>query len=242
MRLTQVQIQIIKETPQPSQLKAMLMLAVMLLAVGAAVFLKPTQHLANQGSKIDLETMIPKQFSGWQMDQAATESIINPQVDAQLSKIYSQTLSRTYHNSQGDRIMLSIAYGDNQSTELQVHRPEVCYTAQGFQIINMAKNLLKTSSGSIPVMQIVTQLGLRNEPITYWVRIGDDVVRGNIEQGLARLRNGLTGKVPDGLLFRVSSISSTSSTAFVLQQSFVDAMLNSMSPDNKAHLVGRLTL
>ena len=30
--------------------------------------------------------------------------------------------------------MLMIAYGESQSDRLQLHHPEVCYTAQGFRV------------------------------------------------------------------------------------------------------------
>jgi EpsI family protein len=38
-------------------------------------------------------------------------------------------------NPQGYRIMLSIAYGKNQSDALQLHKPEICYPAQGFTLL-----------------------------------------------------------------------------------------------------------
>ena len=31
--------------------------------------------------------------------------------------------------------MLSIAYGKNQSDALQLHKPEICYPAQGFTLL-----------------------------------------------------------------------------------------------------------
>lgn len=59
---------------------------------------------------------------------------ITPELANNLDKLYSQTLTRTYINNDGYRIMLSVAYGENQlsSDVTQVHRPEFCYVAQGF--------------------------------------------------------------------------------------------------------------
>ncbi len=179
------------------------------------------------------------QFNDWKIDESATQGVINPQVGAELAEIYSQTFSRTFINSNGDRVMLSIAYGDNQSRKLQVHRPEVCYSAQGFQIDSMVKSEIKTFIGTIPVMQLVAQQGSRNEPITYWVLIGEHVVRGNLEQGIARLRYGLAGFVPDGLLLRVSLISNDNVTAFETEGKFIQELLNAIPDNKRAHLIGK---
>lgn len=225
-----------------ANIKRLLIGFVMVVSSFAAVGLTPRLKMAEQHEKIMLEAIIPTQFNDWTADKIASNGIVNPQVNAELAAIYSQTLSRTFINSNGDRIMLSIAYGDNQSRDLQVHRPEVCYRAQGFEINSMVKSFIKTSSGSIPVMHLVAQQGGRNEPITYWVLIGEHVVRGNLEQGIARLKYGLEGVVPDGLLFRVSTISSDTKAAFVLQQSFVDDLLSALPQGSKSILVGRPSL
>lgn len=136
--------------------------------------------------------------------------------------------------------MLSIAYGGNQSREFQVHRPETCYAAQGFKIDTMVKGTLSTTSGDIPVMRMVANQGERHEPITYWVKIGQKLLRGNLEQGFARLEYGLQGKIPDGLLFRVSSLSTNREEAYRQQGVFVNELLNAVAPTEKFKLIGKL--
>lgn len=210
----------------------------MLLAAGLSVAMAPTKRVADNGSAIDLETIIPKQFGEWQLDPTVAPLLAVPDVQSELYKIYSQTLARTYINNRGERVMLSIAYGGNQNREMQVHRPEVCYPAQGFQLLSKEKGTVHTNFGELPVMRLVAQLGARNEPITYWVRIGDSIVRGNIEQGLARLKHGLAGQVPDGLLFRVSTINADESAAFRAQETFIRDMLVALPPASRARLAG----
>jgi EpsI family protein len=106
----------------------------------------------------------------------------------------------------------------------------------------MTKGLLNTNAGTIPVMHMVAIQGSRIEPITYWIRVGDTVVRGAFEQNMARIRYGLTGKVPDGLLVRVSSISSNVEKAYHIQQGFITAMLLALSRTNQEQLIGRNAL
>ena len=217
-----------------------LILAVILLAgAGLAVAMKPTRHMAEQRPPIDLETAIPKSFAGWRIDNTMAPITVSPDVQAELDKIYTQTVSRTYINGNGDRVMLAVAYGGDQSKATQVHKPEVCYPMQGFQISNMAPAVLETTEGRIPIMRMVATQGQRVEPITYWIAVGDTVVRGALEQNLARLKYGLTGTVPDGILVRVSNISRNASASYALQKQFVDGMLAAMRPEQAARLVGK---
>jgi len=176
--------------------KNVIALCLMLCAAAAAIAIRPTTKLADQRPPLALGQIIPNKFGDWQELPTSNTGIINPQEAELLNEIYSQTLSKSYINSKGYRIMLSIAYGGDQSRDLQVHRPEVCYSAQGFQINAQQKVSLNIDQSPIPAMHINAKLGSRNEPITYWVRIGDKLVRGNLEQGFARLGYGLQGKFP----------------------------------------------
>lgn len=200
----------------------------MLAAAGLALALTPRLKVADQGPKVSLEAMIPKQFGEWKLDETVAPLMVSPDVKALLDKIYNQTLTRTYINSKGERIMLSIAYGGDQSSSMQVHRPEVCYVAQGFQVGRLSKGFIDASGTKLPVMKLVATQGQRIEPITYWVMIGDSAVRGNLEQGFARLKYGLTGKIPSGILIRVSTISANESQSYRIQEQFVRDMLGAV--------------
>jgi EpsI family protein len=210
----------------------------MVISAGAAYMSKPSKKLADLNPPITLEAIVPVQFGDWREQVATQSQIVNPQQQLVLDEIYSQTLSKTFVNANGYRIMLSIAYGGDQSRDLQVHRPEVCYSVQGFAISGMQKVQIPLGDGSLPVMRLQTMLGARAEPVTYWVRIGDKIVRGNIEQGLARLSYGIQGYIADGLLFRVSSIDQDTSTAYKTQGQFVDDLMRAIPTNDKAAFLG----
>lgn len=221
--------------------KNYVLLLVMLAASAIALAMTPTTKIADQSPKPDLETMIPKQFGVWKLDEAIVPIKVSPDVQANLDRIYNQTLSRTYINSTGERVMLSIAYGGDQSVSLQVHRPDVCYAAQGFQVSQMVKDFARTVTGQVPVMHMVASQGQRTEPITYWITVGNTAVRGGWEQKLAKVRYGLTGKVPDGILVRVSNISSDAPDSYRLHEGFVNDMLKAMRQGDRLRLVGQLS-
>jgi EpsI family protein len=216
-----------------------LALAAMVSASFLAVAAKPTAKVADLGPKVDLEVLVPKDFGRWRVDNSVVQVAPDPKVQATLNKLYNQTLSRTYINGGGERIMLSIAYGGDQSDSLQLHRPEVCYAAQGFQILREAKGALDTAFGAIPVKRIEAQQGPRHEPITYWVTVGDKAIHSGLKQKLVQLGYGVTGKVPDGMLVRVSSIDRDTSRAYTVQASFVQDLVSALSDESRTRLIGR---
>lgn len=209
----------------------------MLAAAGLALALTPRLKMADQGLKINLETMIPKQIGDWKLDETIT-SIFSPDVQANLDRIYDQMLNRTYINSKGEQIMLTIAYGGDQNASMQVHRPEVCYPALGFQVGEITKDFIDTSGAKLPVMKLVATQGSRVEPITYWVMIGDSAVRGHLEQFFARLKYGLTGEIPYGILIRVSIISANAPQSYRIEKEFVRDMLDAIPVPYRQVLMG----
>lgn len=210
----------------------------MLAAAGMALGLKPTEKVADAGPKVDLETLIPKAFGDWKIDETIVPLLVDPETQAKLDKIYNQTLTRTYVNSQGARIMLSIAYGGDQSDSMAVHKPEVCYPAQGFQILKNQDGLFSTGAGEIPVRRLIAKQGSRVEPITYWTTVGDAVAVSGLKWKLNQIKYGLTGKIPDGLLFRISSIQADEHAAYRAQDDFSRALLDALTPEGKQRIIG----
>jgi EpsI family protein len=212
----------------------------MLAAAGLAIAMKPTDRLTSHETKVDLETMVPKSFGQWKVDTTVAPIMISPELQKVVNETYSQTLTRTYINSEGKQIMLSIAYGGNHGEGMQTHRPEVCYPAQGFQIIkDVDPQTLHTSYGSLTVKKLVAEQGPRIEPITYWVVVGKIQTGFGLQMKLAQLRYNLTGVIPDGMLVRVSSIDENNDQAFKLQESFINAMLQSIDKKNLVHITGK---
>ena len=204
-----------------------------------SVVFTPTKRISDNLSSTDLEVIIPSQFGDWRSINTSEKVLVSPEVQARLDKLYSQVLTRTYMNSSGESIMLAIAYGGDQSDSMKVHKPEVCYPAQGFKIVSSAKEEMNTSIRTLSVKKLVAKQGNRIEPITYWIRVGDSVESSGLKRKLAQLKHGLLGEIPDGLLFRVSSISRNQQHAFDTQQAFVDQLLNSISGDSRSFLVGK---
>lgn len=217
---------------------ALILCALMLVASIGAYTLKPTQFLARQQPLGKLEILVPMQFGDWRGASVDSLVVPDPQMLATLDAIYTETLSRTYTDSQGRRIMLSIAYGDDQRDSMNVHYPEVCYPAQGFRAKGQSQVEIATPHGVIRAKRLEMAMGARNEPITYWTMVGEYQSGKGIKKKINEMRYSLTGVIPDGMLVRVSSISRDPEQAYRDHEAFIGAMLDALNPQARSRIAG----
>jgi EpsI family protein len=214
------------------------MTCLMAAAFVAGIAGRPPARNPAAAPKFVLEALVPKQFGGWREIPAQGVQVVNPQTKALLDKTSSQTLTRTYANASGYRIMLSMAYGDDQRGDLQAHKPEVCYPAQGFALLSNDSSNVATPFGDIAARRLNPRMGARHAPVTYWFTVADTAIRNKVEQRMIEIRSGLTGQVPDGLLVRVSSIDVSPQNAYKLQDQFVAGLLGSVPEADRRRLSG----
>jgi EpsI family protein len=215
------------------------MVMIMLAVAALAAFGRPVHKLSAQRPRVQIEQLIPRSFGDWREFSAGRMVMPDPQTMENLAKIYTQTLSRSYVSSKGTIIMLSIAYGEDQRKAMAVHYPEICYPAQGFQIRSNHLDSVETTHGVLPVRRLETSMSAqRFEPVTYWVTIGDRISLGGFERRLIELEFGFQRIIPDGLLFRVSSINKDSSEAFRDQDRFIQDLVASLPPSTRSWMAG----
>jgi len=208
----------------------------MLIAAALASALKPAP--ASPDRRPNLERIIGPQFADWNIDPSVVPIPPSPDVQANLERIYNQLVSRTYVNGSGQRMMLTVAYADQQSYSSQkVHRQEVCYRGQGFTVDGLTYDSISVGQRQLPAIRMVATRGQRVEPVTYWFRTGRWVAHTHFGRFIGFLQ-GITGEVPDGMLVRVSNLSSDSSRSFALHDEFIRELLGSMAPQDTVHLVG----
>lgn len=207
--------------------RSIVLFIAMAASAAMAYVLTPTAlYSKSHYGNYSLDKALPRSFGDWRLEDDGSRTVVSPTLQQELDKYYNETLSRTYINSKGERVMLSLAYGGDQGRSLQVHKPEVCYEAQGFKIVFDGKGTLPALNSSIPVRRLVATHGLRTEPITYWIRSGDAIVTGWYEQNKARIKAGLfDGQVADGLLVRVSNLTTDREAAFKLHDQFMTDLI-----------------
>ncbi len=208
----------------------------MLAAGGLSLLLTPNRE--GRLPAPDIEAMIPRAFGEWVVDPTLIPVLPVPDVEAALETYYDQVISRTYINSRAEQIMLTIAYGGDQSHALKAHRQEYCYAAQGFQIQQLSRGTLEVGAAIIPVVRMLAVQGSRSEPVTYWLTMGDKVVLGRAERLMVQLKYGLSRRVADGMLVRVSSLSNEAQGSFRIHQEFVSTLLGAMKVGDVSRLLG----
>ena len=210
--------------PQMTQRRSLLVAVLLILAALLAVKLTPTMHVVN--TTPDLDTIIPAEFGEWkQIADPFTQVGLTTGGNDLASQLYDKVVMRTYANKNGDRVMLAIAYAREQKQDIKIHRPEVCYVAQGFQLLSKTNNTINVSAAkSIKALRLLVSNQNRYETVSYWVRIGDDYPANGMSARLKILRDGLKGKVLDGVLVRASTAISdpaAAEAAYKKQEAFL---------------------
>lgn len=221
-----------------ARFRAVVVFVAMLATAALAHWATPTIHLSDVLGKPDLEKIFPAEFADWRVDVRAAMILPSPQTQAILDSIYNQTLTRTYINAVGERIMLSVAYGGDQSDATRAHLPEVCYPAQGFQITSNTRSQIVLADRAVSTRLLMSKLGLRDEPITYWLVVGDRVTVSRTDQKLAQFRLGLKGLIPDGMLVRVSSIDGDMERGHQIQAKFLQQLAQALPETARDRVFG----
>lgn len=221
-------------------LKAFSLAALMIGSALLAQKLHPDALLADTKPDLKLEDVVPAGFGNWIADPQSNVAVVDPVTALKLKSIYTTTLNRTFVNRvTGDRMMLSIAYVKKHSDEGSVHYPNVCYPAQGFDLSDQHVSLVRFGGYALNANRMFASMGPRSEPVTYWVTIGDKITNTGWQAKLAQLKYGFKGYVADGLLFRVSSLTSDAKQGWSAQDEFLSDFLGALPPAARERFIGK---
>jgi EpsI family protein len=227
-----------------NRLQVVLVSIALLTSAILAEVLAPRELMARSGA-LDLETAIPRQFGTWTLapniqplTPSDPEGVVDP--DAKNGPIYSQEVGRSYVDRSGNLVMLMVAYGPVQNYRLKAHRPEMCYTAAGFRISGKHGEELNYSKGQQPLKltRLVAEREARFEPISYWMRVGNEIATGVVDRQIIRLKYGLRGIIPDGALIRISTVGLSQEMSFKVQDQFIHDFLDAVAPQDRKFFTG----
>jgi EpsI family protein len=153
-----------------------------------------------------MATVAPSRFGSW--SAADVSGLAAPSnVEDLVQRLYDEVVERIYTDaSSGYQIMVLLAHGAVETDQLQLHRPEVCYTAFGYKVSGATRqNLSITPQVALPAQRFLASTSDRQESVAYWTRIGEDLPTDGTEQRLALLDAATHGELVDGLLARFST-------------------------------------
>ena len=209
------------------------------LSAGAAVALKPRRKTTLMPPGRKLSNILPHAFDGWASRDVS--DLYAPETpDSLLAQLYGETVGRIYRKSDGGpEIMMLMAHGDSQSNELQLHRPEVCYPAFGFAIVeSQPVQLLLQRAVTLPGRRLIARSAQQTEAVIYWTRLGEFFPVGVTEQRLARLDTAIHRYIPDGLLARFSVAGPDTASAFEIMRLFIAGLVGRVAAGERAALIG----
>ena len=181
--------------------------------------------------------LIPKTIGNW--EYATSSGLVLPPPDQLRDRLYNAIVTRFYVSPTDLPIMLLIAYNGQQDGMLQVHRPEVCYPAAGYELSTQRLIPLDAGRGlTVPGHYISARSTSRHEQLIYWTRIGNDFPTAWWRQHWAVAKENLKGRIPDGVLVRVSTAAPDDQTAIRTLGRFMPAMFAELSPTARRLLFG----
>lgn len=200
-------------------------------AAGLSAWRQPNEHLDYLG-QAKLDDIVPKTIGRWKF-VAASGLVVPP--DDQLSRaLYSQLLTRIYSDGENPAVMLLIAQSGSQTGVLQIHRPETCYTASGYQISAVNPHPIQVGSSVLPANSMDATVDGITEHVIYWTRVGNRLPASWKQQRLAVAEQNLRGIIPDAILVRVSTVSNDADGARAALNSFTRALLDSVPVDRRS--------
>lgn len=155
---------------------------------------------------------IPTQFADWKeipTNQVQMDLVPKDDEERTIDNPYDDILMRTYENSKGQRVQLALAYGKSMRQEVKIHRPELCYYAQGFQVKSLASadfGIVSTNNQPVSGKNMLAENQNYQEAVSYWIRIGEMYSQSPWQTRFYIIKQGLVGNVVDGVLVRASVI------------------------------------
>jgi len=206
--------------------------------LGVAEVLRPRHEMKLLGAR-KLDDAIPRNLTAWKSHDVT--DLVKPREEHSLaSRIYAQTVGRSYADGTGFEVMMLAAYGATQSRDLQLHRPEICYPAIGFAIKRNEEHMINFKPGVVlPVRRLLAQAADRHEAIVYWSRVGDYMPLGGFEQRVDVLKNGIAGNISDGILMRFSTVGPDVDSSFAKLETFIRALLAETPTAVRPVMIGR---
>lgn len=184
-------------------------IGVTLLLVGSAVAaVLATPRLHEVSAPVDIDATTPNVVGQWRMLPNSALQVGLTTTANDMNQPYDQTVMRSYADGQGHVINVALAWGKHQRQEIKIHRPELCYPAQGLAVESLKDTRFPLTLTNHQVVvgkrMIAHDNAGQKELVSYWIRIGGLYSGSAWQTRLHIMQEGLAGRITDGVLVRVS--------------------------------------
>ncbi len=218
-----------------------LLMAGTLAGVGvAAIAARPRWRLAEDAGP-DIEPLIPPAVGPWSARPA--EQVVLPPDANMGAGLYDTIAARQYAAPGRATVTLLAAFSAVQTYASQLHRPELCYPASGFTLLEERGQIFDTPTGIVPARYIRARRGSREDGVLYWIRIGREYPQNLWEQRRMIVRSAFTANDGGGgILMRLSCRSSVLSGAAATLIGFARQLHTAFEKDARILFFGSSSL
>lgn len=222
-----------------TMVRTLFILFLIALGFGAGVALRP--EINTEVPDPHLDRLVPPSVGSWRYVPNAMEQVTAIATDTNTDQPYDEVLMRTYVRPDGAAVMLTLAYGKNQRQEVKIHRPELCYPAQGMKVRALKPTTFdgiqsEVAHAPITGKRMVAQGHSFQEVVSYWIRIGDSYSSSAWQTRWNIMQEGLKGRMTDGILVRVSQRvhpSDDPSRHYDVQEDFLKQLVATLDPQGR---------
>lgn len=209
---------------------------IILAATAASQTLRPTR-IFDRLTREELSGAIPKVVGPYRF--SSTSGLILPPRDELSEKLYDQVLTRVYEAPDAIPVLALFAYGSVQNLSLELHRPDECYPQQGFVITDPKTISVQLGRHDIPASFLTaTRKDGYVEQVLFWSRIGQTFPADRVAQSLVVARENFSGRMPDGLLARISVPTRSPEHGLQIARSFLQQLVNALAPVGQRIVLG----
>lgn len=187
---------------------------------------------------LDLEALVPQRIGDWRWDSGLKPVVPDTVEEDAVARAYDRTLARAYIRADAPPMMLVVASGAQRTGRLAVHRPSVCYTAQGFTVGTERDMPLPPPMDGVVAQRLFAAREGRDEPIVYWMTIDGERSGFGFAQKLRLLASELEGNRAEGFLVRASTLAPDAPESYAAVAAFLTALLTTLPADARRLLAG----
>ncbi len=214
------------------------LLAISMLGAAATAQRLTPKDRSKEPLTLSLEHLVPQSFGEWKIDSNHKPVALATEADDAVYGVYDAVLARSYMNSKGQLVMLSVGYSRQPGGVQKPHWQENCYRTQGYKVSELTRSAQPVAGRNIPITRMLAVNGSRSEPVTYWLTLGPTVVADRWDRLFRLLAMGVTGEPADGFLVRISNISRDAQASYALHMAFAQDMLGAIAVGERRLLVG----
>ena len=113
-------------------------------------------------------------------------------------------LSRSYADSQGNRLSLYIGFHDGGPNSGPIHSPKQCLPGSGWNYLNNEVRLVNLDGEEIPYVGAIYQKDSEKQLFLYWFQVRDQILTNEYALKLAMVKNSTLSNRRDSAFIRLS--------------------------------------